>query len=77
MLSYFCFQSTWKMGLRNSFKNFRRDLKEENSDDTSVPTKRPRLMDENLAEEESTEDDLTEEEYDEAVEELQGMGADC
>ena len=63
--------------MRSSFKNFRRHLQKENPDDTLVPAKRTRLMDEDLAEEESTEEDLTEEEYDEAVEELQGIGADC
>ena len=64
------------MGLRYSFKNFRRGLKRENSDDTLAPAKHPKLIEEDLTDEDSTEKDVTKEEYEDAIVELQGMGID-
>ena len=53
------------MGLHNSFKNFRRGYLKENTDDNSPPSKRARLSIDDC-------DNLTDEEYDDAVKELQG-----
>ena len=61
------------MGLHNFFKNFRRGLLKERQDDdrscTSEQSKCPRLAD---SDDEDIEEDIAEEEYDDAIEELQG-----
>lgn len=59
-------QSSWKLGLRNSFKNFRRGSNKGSSESEEPPSKRLRLYDANQP------DNLTDEEYEQAIKELQG-----
>ena len=59
-------QSSWKLGLRNSFKNFRRGSKKQDSESEEPPSKCLKLYDANQL------DDITDEEYEQAVKELQG-----
>ena len=60
-------QSSWKLALRNSFKKFRRgSLKEDAYNENSAPqAKRLRVT-------QSDDPDITEDDYDNAVQELKG-----
>ena len=59
-------QSSWKLGLRTSFKNFRRGSNKEETESEEPPSKRLKLYDANQP------DNITDEEYEQAVKELQG-----
>ena len=59
------YKGSWKLALRNSFKNFRSYLKDNGSKRSSPPPKRLRIyMDDDV--------DITEEEYEDAIKQLQG-----
>jgi len=60
-------QSTWKLGLRTAFKNFRRGYLKKSVNDKSLspPSKRVKICN-------VDEPDITEEEYEDAIKELQG-----
>ena len=59
-------QSSWKLGLRTSFKNFRRGSNKEETESEEPPSKCLKLYDANQP------DNITDEEYEQAVKELQG-----
>lgn len=61
-------QTCWKLGLRNSFKNFRRGHQQEGQPDTEPPAKRRRLY-----QDDDDQEDITQEEYDNTVKNLKGI----
>jgi len=63
-----CLQSTWKLGLRNSFKNIRRGLqKEVQPTDDGPPPKRRRV------DHRDDDEEITQDEYDGIVQNLKGI----